>query len=1003
MALKRITEEEMNAQGVIAAPDILNGTPAQNKAIFDRMVRSLVAPAVNACAEAVDEVNANQEEWDKQEQTRETNEGNRETKEVRREEAEATRETNEAARKQAEGNRSLAEGQRVEAEAKRVGAESERRSEFTNMSGAETRRAEAETLRSQSEKNRESAESYRELAEASRVQAEAGRTSREQTRETNEEDRKTAEVQREEAESVREANETARKRAEVNRADAEAERVAAEQERVDTNNGIVAQATEAAKQAEQSAADAAYNAENAGKPPYIGENGNWFVWDMTTAAFVDSGEKAEGVTVSSVNESTEDGGSNVVTFSDGKKLTVKNGKQGGKGDPGYTPVRGKDYWTTNDENAIAADISVEVAEQLAGKAQLKPEFAESVAWLEENGDQRKMYVLPDGFIYAYMLTEVETGPSYTNVLPLAVNADGTPYVGNNGEDGYKTNYRLNSSKAEVAESGMCCTGFIPIITPTEWYGTLRFKNITVNGTKGGYIYAFGSDRSSGQGSSSTFSTALNNNYDANTGVYSLVIGNENNKPEGVTLDDSGFALINSASYLRISIGDINENTIITWNEEITESGGTTTGYAWVNTGRAFVPADYEDRIIAVEEATAEHTTKIAALEKAVETGGVDENEKAAYTRLKNWKYPIHEDAPVFLLETNKPAIPSTDWTTEAIYAKYDALMAANSHYITKVDCGMASDGTTPIYVYHFKEPEPHHNDNNWSETKPVILVCSGVHPTEQSGVWSMYYAMEEITNNKKLLDLRRNVHFIIMPMINPTGFTDSTYGVRNPDGIQVHYNFEVDFKYPTDSGYVAHGNRNHGGETPLSIPETQYFDALMNEYKNTLACVLSCHNNDVDTQWGAGFVWSSCATHFMCNLGFRLVDKLSAAWREKHGTAFDEGVRWANEYALAQMAAGSSVFTACKEQAEWDFRVGRASLSSSGGTEYKQALKYGVHGINVEVCDRCMVLDKDYTQKRTENVTTMGCETYVNFFRTFMEVYDPKDKKDYAPNLPWED
>lgn len=356
MALKRITEEEMNAQGVIAAPDILNGTPAQNKAIFDRMVRSLVAPAVNACVEAVDEVNANQEEWDKQEQTRETNEGNRETKEVRREEAEATRETNEAARKQAEVNRSLAEGQRVEAEAKRVGAESERRSEFTAMSGAETRRAEAETLRSQSEKNRESAESYRELAEASRVQAEAGRTSREQTRETNEKDRKTAEVQREEAESVREANETARKRAEVNRADAEAGRVAAEQERVDTNNGIVAQATEAAKQAEQSAADAAYNAENAGKPPYIGENGNWFVWDMTTAAFVDSGEKAEGVTVSSVNESTEDGGSNVVTFSDGKKLAVKNGKQGGKGDPGYTPVRGKDYWTPNDKTEILQEV-----------------------------------------------------------------------------------------------------------------------------------------------------------------------------------------------------------------------------------------------------------------------------------------------------------------------------------------------------------------------------------------------------------------------------------------------------------------------------------------------------------------------------------------------------------------------------------------------------------------------------------------------------------------------
>lgn len=174
----------------------------------------------------------------------------------------------------------------------------------------------------------------------------------------------------------------------------------------------------------------------------------------------------------------------------------------------------------------------------------------------------------------------------------------------------------------------------------------------------------------------------------------------------------------------------------------------------------------------------------------------------------------------------------------------------------------------------------------------------------------------------------------------------------------------------------------------------------MQEYKDTLACVLSCHNYDVDTRYGTGFMWSSCATHFMCNLGFRLADKLSAAWRDKHGTAFDEGVRWANEYALTKKADGSSLFPSAVEQAEWDYRVGMASISGSGGTEYKQALKYGVHGVNVEVCARCMVLDKDFSKTYTENVTTMGCETYVNFFRTFMAVYDPKNKKDYAPNLP---
>lgn len=45
------------------------------------------------------------------------------------------------------------------------------------------------------------------------------------------------------------------------------------------------------------------------------------------------GKDGTSVTVTKVTESTEDGGSNAVTFSDGKTLTVKNGSKGGKGDP----------------------------------------------------------------------------------------------------------------------------------------------------------------------------------------------------------------------------------------------------------------------------------------------------------------------------------------------------------------------------------------------------------------------------------------------------------------------------------------------------------------------------------------------------------------------------------------------------------------------------------------------------------------------------------------------
>ena len=48
----------------------------------------------------------------------------------------------------------------------------------------------------------------------------------------------------------------------------------------------------------------------------------------------DTGIAGTSVTVKSVSESAADGGSNVVTFSDGKTVTIKNGSKGSKGDTG---------------------------------------------------------------------------------------------------------------------------------------------------------------------------------------------------------------------------------------------------------------------------------------------------------------------------------------------------------------------------------------------------------------------------------------------------------------------------------------------------------------------------------------------------------------------------------------------------------------------------------------------------------------------------------------------
>ena len=61
------------------------------------------------------------------------------------------------------------------------------------------------------------------------------------------------------------------------------------------------------------------------------------------------GKDGTSVTVTSVSESAEDGGSNVVTFSDGKKLTVKNGKKG---------TDGKDYVLTDADKQDIANLAI---------------------------------------------------------------------------------------------------------------------------------------------------------------------------------------------------------------------------------------------------------------------------------------------------------------------------------------------------------------------------------------------------------------------------------------------------------------------------------------------------------------------------------------------------------------------------------------------------------------------------------------------------------------------
>lgn len=107
--LKKITAEDIEKFGVVSAPDTLTGTPRQNKEIFDRLIREMVAAAFNLM---VDEVNVILGSED----TREEQESERVDTEAERVAAESLRDEAETLRKAAEEGRVAAELERVAAE-----------------------------------------------------------------------------------------------------------------------------------------------------------------------------------------------------------------------------------------------------------------------------------------------------------------------------------------------------------------------------------------------------------------------------------------------------------------------------------------------------------------------------------------------------------------------------------------------------------------------------------------------------------------------------------------------------------------------------------------------------------------------------------------------------------------------------------------------------------------------------------------------------------------------
>ncbi len=275
-----------------------------------------------------------------------------------------------------------------------------------------------------------------------------------------------------------------------------------------------------------------------------------------------------------------DSGELVLTFSDNSTMNAgvvagKNGKNGVDGKDGYTPVKGVDYYT----NADITEFKSLITSELAKLGQLKPEFADSIA---NCTDTTKLYVLPDGYIYAYMTIEA---------------AGGTKEVTEQITGEFTEDYRLSTSTGALSKLDGAITS--PLIDITQ-YGT-KFT-IHLDGTSENAVQWANASQSVTGNSMCLYRDGswVAGAYTSATPIDGVTYNVKAKNDVDITFDTTSIA--NTAvgfTHVRFSgVAGRAENVSVSVTYEQAIQGGTET--KWLNTGHSFVPADYEKRIIDVE-------------------------------------------------------------------------------------------------------------------------------------------------------------------------------------------------------------------------------------------------------------------------------------------------------------------------------------------------------------------------------------------------------------------
>ena len=506
-----------------------------------------------------------------------------------------------------------------------------------------------------------------------------------------------------------------------------------------------------------------------------------------TGAKGDKGDKGDpGAAGKSAYASAQDGGFTGTEAQFNKGLSVM-GQVDGVED---ADTLGIDTTVTQNSGNLITSGAVYTFAKTAS-SQGTPLFAQSVDELNASGDKTKVYVLPDGYIYAY-----RTFKNY-NLLKLS-------------EVSYSSRLQNDVAGIIASNANNLVTGWIPVK-----YGKYYTPSILFNGSR---IVG-----------NSAFSLIVRVNVKLADGTI-IVYGNtfdDRNKilytpgvNETITLEQENAVAV--MLHFFINNQDISTQTkfeayqpMVIEGNSIEDATNKATTYEyisgdveevanWYNTGHAFVPADYEDRIINLE------------------------------SEVNNLKQNPTSVSPYFR-DVNFGVLPSTyykgvaesyensafGWTTKYadFIAMWKSVVANHSGYVTETALGAASDGQT-IYLYDFNPVRL----SNADKPIPKIIIIAGQHGGESCNIFGLYYFVENLLNkwnqHPSLEYLRNHVELMIIPVLNTYGFDNQSY--KNANGVNLNRNYDSNWALEVDTT-----SNQYGGAEPFDQPETQIVRNLL--------------------------------------------------------------------------------------------------------------------------------------------------------------------------------